>query len=109
MNQRVSEQKIQEITKKIVNQFHPQKIILFGSYAWGEPRENSDVDLFIVQESDKPRLERQFEIRLALFPPGLSIDLLVYTPKEIEKRLQIDDFFIREILTKGKIVYDAKS
>jgi uncharacterized protein len=99
-------QKIQDITGKIVKEFQPEKIILFGSYAWGEPHEWSDVDLFIVKESNKSKIDRARDIRMYLFgnnfPP---IDLLVYTPQEVEKRISIGDFFVKDIFTRGKILY----
>ncbi|MBI5079549.1 nucleotidyltransferase domain-containing protein [Candidatus Wolfebacteria bacterium] len=101
-----TQKQIQEIANKIVEKFHPEKIILFGSYAWGNPTENSDVDLFIVEENDKPRRERQMELRSFLFGSPFPYDVLVYTPKESKRRVQIGDFFIRDILNKGKILYE---
>ena len=100
------QEKIQEITQKIVKEFKPEKIILFGSYAWGKPGPDSDVDLFIVKKSKKRRINRERELRTKLFgnkfPP---MDILIYTPWEIEKRLLIEDFFIKDILGKGRVLY----
>lgn len=97
---------IQKVTNKIVREFKPEKIILFGSYAWGKPHQDSDVDLFIVKESRQRRIDRERKLRSLLigndFPP---MDLLIYTPQEIKKRLAIKDFFINDILTKGKVLY----
>lgn len=107
MNQPTINSKIQEITQKIVKEYHPEKIILFGSYAWGKPGSDSDVDLLVVKNSQKPRLDRQRELRRKLYPPLLPTDILVYTPKEVEKRLSIGDFFIRDIIAKGKILYGS--
>ena len=91
---------------KIVTEFQPEKIILFGSWAWGIPHENSDVDLFIIKESDKKRWEREYDLRMKLignkFPP---MDLLIYTPEEMEQRIRIEDLFIQDILKNGKLVY----
>lgn len=97
--------KLKRITNKIVKEYSPEKIILFGSWAWGKPDPDSDVDLFIVKNSKKPRGQRQRDLRMKLFPPGMSLDLLVYTPKEIEKRLKMGDFFIRDIINNGKLLY----
>jgi len=101
------DKKIQEVADKIVRDFQPEKIILFGSWAWGEPHKDSDVDLFIVKESDKGKLDRERELRRKLFdydfPP---MDLLVYTPEELKKRLGIKDIFINLIINKGKVLYE---
>ena len=106
MEKGVIEQKIKEITDKIVREYQPEKIILFGSWAWGTPHENSDVDMFIIKESEKKRWEREYDLRMKLignkFPP---MDLLIYTPEEMERRIRIEDFFIQNILKNGKLVY----
>jgi predicted nucleotidyltransferase len=101
------EAKIPEIKEKIVKEINPEKIILFGSYAWGKPTDDSDVDLFIIQNSSESRLSRQTELRRRLWGSGVPMDLLVYTPKEVEKRLEIDDPFISYILNKGKVLYQS--
>ena len=99
-------QKIQSMADKIAQEFKPEKIILFGSWAWGTPHEDSDVDLFIVKESNKKRWEREYDLRMKLignkFPP---MDLLIYTPEEMEQRIRIEDLFIQDILKNGKLVY----
>jgi predicted nucleotidyltransferase len=99
------ETSISRIKDKIVQEIKPEKIILFGSYAWGEPTEDSDVDLFVIQKSKEPRRIRQKELRRKLWGSDVPMDLLVYTPEEIEKRLEIDDPFILHILNKGKVLY----
>ncbi len=103
------QKEIKKITKQIVEKYQPEKIILFGSFAWGKPHEWSDIDLFIVKESKKKCREREYDLRLKLlgnkFPP---MDLLIYTPQEVKQRLQIGDFFIRDIFKLGKIIYAAK-
>lgn len=109
MTKKNIDQKIKAITQKIIKEYRPEKIILFGSYAWGKPREWSDVDLFIVKKSRKKRWERGYELRKLLFPPGVPLDILVYTPSELKKRLIIGDFFIKDIANKGKVLYEAKS
>ncbi|MDP2909567.1 MAG: nucleotidyltransferase domain-containing protein, partial [bacterium] len=75
------------------------------SRVWGKADKNSDFDLFIIKKTTKDKIERQRELRSKLFPPGLPIDLLIYTPEEIKKRLKMGDFFIRDILKKGKTLY----
>ena len=95
---------IQTITQKIVKQFHPEKIILFGSYAWGEPGIDSDVDLFIVKETENTR-ELARKIDSFLFPRPFPIDVIVYRPKQVERRKDSGDFFINDIIAKGKVLY----
>lgn len=100
------EEKIPEIKEKIVKEIKPEKIILFGSYAWGKPTKDSDVDLFVVQDSKDPRRERQTYLRRKLFGSGVPMDIIIYTPEEIESRLNLGDFFIKKILTQGKVLYE---
>lgn len=96
--------KLKEITKKIVKEYQPKKVILFGSWAWGKPGPDSDVDLFIIKETKNTR-EVAKEIDGSIFPRPFPIDLLVYTPQQIEKRRKMKDFFIGDVLTKGKVLY----
>lgn len=104
--QKVSKIHIKKIVDEIVKGYKPEKIILFGSYAWGKPRADSDVDLFVVKNSKKRRIDRARELRMKLlgnnFPP---LDLLVYTPDEIKKRLEIEDFFVLDIINHGRVLY----
>lgn len=97
-------QKINKVVDKIVKEYQPEKIILFGSYAWGKPTEDSDVDLFIVKETENTR-ELAREIDGSIRPRPFPIDLIVYRPESVEKSMAIKDFFIKNILTKGKVLY----
>ncbi len=97
--------KIQPVVKKIVQEYRPEKIILFGSYAWGTPREDSDVDLFIIQETENTR-ESARKIGRTIFPRPFPMDIIVYTPQQVEKRKKMGDFFILDIISKGKVLYD---
>ncbi|OGF21740.1 hypothetical protein A2Y83_01205 [Candidatus Falkowbacteria bacterium RBG_13_39_14] len=99
------EKKTKELTEKIIKEYSPEKIILFGSYAWGKPHKWSDIDLFIIKRSKKRRIERERDLRMKLFPAGVPLDILIYTPQEVKKRLDMEDFFINDIITKGKILY----
>lgn len=99
------DQKLKEITDKIVVEFQPEKIILFGSYAWGTPHEWSDVDLFIVKESTKLSLELMREVRRIIFGSGIATDILVYTPEQEQRRRAMGDPFLTHILTAGKTLY----
>jgi len=98
---------ITKIKERIIKKIKPQKIILFGSYAWGKPTADSDVDLFVIKESNKRRIDRAREIRKIIFGNGVPVDILVYTPKEVEKRIDLEDPFIATILKKGKVLYSV--
>lgn len=90
--------KIKAITRKIVKEYQPEKIILFGSYAWGKPHKWSDMDLLVVKKTSKSRLEREQELRNLLSPQKIAMDILVYTPSELEKSInQNRNLFIEDI------------
>lgn len=105
MEQEVIEQKLKEITEKIIKEFQPEKIILFGSRAWGNPKPDSDVDLFIVKESDERRIDRERAVQRILWGSRVPVDVLVYTPAEVKRRLWLEDFFIERIMKNGKTLY----
>lgn len=97
---------IMELSRAIANKFKPQKIILFGSYAYGNPTEDSDVDMLVVLSSEGNNLRKTWEI-LNQTQPNFAVDLLVRTPSEIEQRLAWNDLFLREIIEKGKVIYES--
>ena len=102
----VTDSKIKEISDKIAKGFAPERIILFGSQAWGQTTEDSDVDLFIIKDTNERRVDRAREVRKIIWGMGVPVDILVYTPEEVKKRLLLEDFFIQDIVTKGKVLYD---
>lgn len=98
--------KIKDAADRIVSVFHPSRIILFGSYAYGQPKPDSDVDLLVEMETELSNVAQAVEIRKVVdfsFP----VDLLVRTQGQISTRLALEDFFISEILTRGKVLYEA--
>ncbi|MGD1867783.1 MAG: nucleotidyltransferase domain-containing protein [Phormidesmis sp.] len=102
----ISHNQIQEFCQEVIDKFQPEKIILFGSYAYGEPNQDSDVDLLVILPFEGHPTKKNIEIRHAIdyhFP----LDLLTRTPQNIEKRLEMGDFFIQEILQKGRVLYEA--
>lgn len=101
----IEEAIIKTITQKIVREFKPEKIILFGSYAWGQPGPDSDLDLFIIKESSDKRIERARKARSAIWGVGVPVDILVYTPEEIQRRVKKGDLFVKDIITKGRVLY----
>lgn len=109
MNQQVTEEKIQEIAKKIIDQFQPEKIILFGSYAYGKPHKDSDVDFFVIKDTNLPSLKRIEALDRLFSRRPFAMDFLVYTPEQVQRQLGSGDFFLKEIISKGKTLYDATS
>lgn len=98
--------KISDIVKKIVIGYNPDKIILFGSYATGNPNEDSDLDLFVIKETDLPRPQRTVQVRKMIYGSMVPIDLIVYTPKEIDESKNNRFSFVYEVLNSGKILYE---
>ncbi|MEK7618170.1 MAG: nucleotidyltransferase domain-containing protein [Patescibacteria group bacterium] len=98
--------KIQAVADKIAREFKPEKIILFGSYAWGNPGTDSDVDLFIVKDTENT-WEAAIKISGILYPRPFPVDLLVYTPNQVKQKIQDDrNLFIEDIVNNGKVIYD---
>lgn len=100
------EQFIQQLCQRIADRFSPEKIILFGSHAYGQPTVESDVDLLVVMEFEGSPLQQAIKIsrELGLVTP---LDLLVRTPAQVEERLRLEDPFMREIVQRGKVLYEA--
>src|SRR3989344_1093072 len=93
--------KLAEITKRIIAEYDPEKIILFGSFAWGNPGPDSDVDLLIIKDTKQDFFERSMAVR-RIIDGVLPVDILIRTPEEIKKRLMLGDFFYINIIKNGK-------
>ena len=104
-----NQKEIKKIVRQIVKKYKPEKIILFGSFARGEIKPSSDLDLFIIKKSELPRRFRITRVEKLLGSTPFPVDILVYTPKEVEERKTLGDFFIKNILEKGKLLYAAPS
>ncbi|MFL6214790.1 MAG: nucleotidyltransferase domain-containing protein [Blastocatellia bacterium] len=94
------------MSERIAREFHPEKIILFGSYAYGYPSADSDIDLLVIMpfEGEQPQQAIRILNRLNVLAP---IDLLVRRPEEVQKRLAMGDSFMREIIEHGRVMYEA--
>ena len=92
----------------IVKEYRPEKIILFGSYAYGTPNQDSDIDLLIIKETKERPIDRRVAVSKIIYDPKLrvSIEPIVITPEEINQQGMKDPFF-REILTRGRTLYAA--
>ncbi|MBF0506663.1 MAG: nucleotidyltransferase domain-containing protein [Nitrospirae bacterium] len=96
--------KINIVKERIVREYRPQQIILFGSYAYGHPVEESDVDVLIIMQFKGKAAFKAIEILEKVKPP-FPIDLIVRTPQQVKTRIAQNDFFMREVLKKGKVLY----
>ena len=105
-NTRIPRREINAVVRCIAEKFDPERIILFGSYAYGKPHQYSDVDLLVVMDTTERPLAKQLEISSALSPHPFGMDILVYAPRELKSRIAMGDYFLREIVTKGKVVYE---
>jgi uncharacterized protein len=103
---RISRRAIHRVAETIAAKFNPEQIILFGSYAYGKPHRFSDVDLLVVMETNERPLAKQLEIARALSPHPFGMDILVRTPQQLRERIALGDYFLREITTKGKVLYE---
>ena len=104
--ERIPFEAIQDVVDQIVAHFHPLRIILFGSSAWGEPKPESDVDLLVVMETGLSETRQAVEILTAI-SYRFGLDLLVYTPQHMTQRLEWGDTFLQEIVGRGKILYES--
>lgn len=99
---------LSEAVEKLKKKYKPQRIILFGSYAYGNPTEDSDIDLLILKNTNKRRVDRFVQVKRIIYNPNCKIPIspLIYNQEELEERLRIGDGFIKEIIQKGIILYE---
>lgn len=100
---------LREIAQKVVKAFRPKNIILFGSYAYGKPTADSDLDLLIVMKSRDRPAERIRKVSDLFDPRPLPMDFIVLTPDEVRQRLSGFDPFLEEVLKKGQLLYGSET
>lgn len=105
----VTEEALGEIVRRITTELQPEKIILFGSYVYGTPSSDSDVDLLVIMETTDRPVDRYLAISRLLRPRPFPLDILVKTPDEIAQALEKGDAFIREIITQGRVLYEQSN
>ncbi len=103
---RIPQEAIDDVVRQISEKFTPQKIILFGSYARGNPRPESDVDLLVIMDTALKTIRQEIEICKNI-SYEFGLDLLVYTPKVLAERISWGDSFLKEISRDGKVVYES--
>ena len=104
----VKRKSIEALCRRIGEEFHPEKIILFGSYAYGNPTPDSDVDLLVIMPFEGHPAEKATEIRLKV-GPRFPLDLIVRTPEKVQERLKLGDDFIEDVMEMGRVLYESSS
>jgi predicted nucleotidyltransferase len=105
---RIPQKAIDEVVRQIAEKFRPQKIILFGSYARGKPRPESDVDILVVMETPLKEVEQAIKICQQIHYQ-FGLDLIIRKPKRLAERLKMGDWFLRDVLEEGKVVYESRN
>jgi len=101
---RIPMRAIRDVVKQIADKFNPNKIILFGSYSHGKPSPESDVDLLVIMDSSLPNRQQAAQIGRAI-DYHFGLDLLVRSSRHLAKRIELGDFFLQEVIEKGRVVY----
>ena len=96
---------IRRFARQVAERFQPDKIILFGSHAYGTPHADSDVDILVVMPA-RNQLDQAFKIHWTIRPP-FPLHIIIRTPKNLQWRLEEGDSFLREIMSKGKVLHEA--
>ena len=102
---RVPRAAIRQYVRQVVEKFHPERVILFGSHAYGKPDADSDVDLLVVMPAAN-QINQAVRIGLSV-PAPFPLDLIVRTPENLAYRLKWNDWFLREVVDRGIVLYDA--
>ena len=96
--------------RRIARELQPEKIILFGSYAYGTPTPQSDVDLLVVMETqERSMIKRGSPVMTLIVPRPFDVDIIVHTPTEIDQLLTQKNFFIRDAVNLGKVLYEQRA
>ena len=102
----IDPKRISDLAEQIALEFHPERIILFGSSALGAETTDSDVDLLVIMPIQGSALRKAAEI-MNRISPRIPVDLIVRDPKDMQRRLESNDFFLREIMEKGRVLYES--
>ena len=100
---------LDEIKKRLIEQYDPDSMILYGSYGTEKERHDSDIDLLIIKDSTKSCIERQCEVERILSDRLLPLDIRVYTPHEIRFLFSVGSPFIEEVIERGRLLYMRKT
>ena len=101
----ISQDSIRDVSEHIVREFAPERIILFGSYAYGTPNEGSDVDILVVLPFEGKAYKKSAEIASAVHA-GFPLDIVARRPDELERRYQDADPLVRDAVNRGRVLYE---
>lgn len=99
---------IQRVVSQIVDRFKPQKVVLFGSHAYGKPTKDSDADLLVIIDTDQRPVSMAAGIAASIDHP-VPLDVMVKTPREVAARIKSGDTFLVKVLSEGVILYEARN
>ena len=105
----ISMQNIRGLVRRMASKFQLEKVVLFGSYAYGNPGPESDVDLLVVMNTSLSSRQQRLKISQAISPRPFPLDIVVRTPEELEQRLKLGDPFLREVISQGRVIYERDS
>jgi predicted nucleotidyltransferase len=104
----VSDDLIRDIVRRIVETAQPEKVVLFGSGARGEARADSDYDVLVIKHSDEPRYRRSVPLYAALADLPVEVEVMVYTPEEVEEWSKVPQAFITTAVREGTTIYEGR-
>jgi predicted nucleotidyltransferase len=104
----INQVEIENVARRIGEKINAQEVILFGSHARGDAGADSDVDFFVIADSDLPRFKRSRDIYKIFKPYPFGMDILVYTPQEVEKARKSPLSFVSTVLQEGKTLYERR-
>ena len=102
----VAEEEVRTFVAELAREFSPRRVVLFGSRGRGDFSGDSDVDLLVVMQTEKSELQQALDIRLRI-PCSFPLDLVVKTPREVDRRLALQDSFLTAVLAEGQTLYES--
>ena len=99
---------IRDIVRRIVDTVQPEKVILFGSQVRGDARPNSDFDILVIKRSDEPRYRRSVPLYVALADLQVEVEVMVYTPEEVDEWSQVPQAFVTTAVREGATIYERR-
>jgi predicted nucleotidyltransferase len=99
---------VRDIVRRIVDTAHPEKVILFGSQARGDARPGSDFDVLVIKDSEEPRHRRSVPLYVALADLPVEVEVMVYTPEEVEEWSEVPQAFVTTAVREGTTIYERR-